>query len=71
MHFFALLKFVNNVIYLCITHSQIIILLDHDLDFLELEETKGPSAFTNSLNNTHNANQTILDILGARLADDR
>ena len=41
------------------------------MEFLELEETKGPSAFATTLNNTPNANQTILDILGARFADDR
>ena len=45
--------------------------LDHDLNFLELEETKGPTAFATSIQVSHGSNETILEILGARLADDR
>ena len=44
--------------------------LDHDLELLELEEAKGPAAFATAPQATHGSYQTILEILGARLADD-
>ena len=44
--------------------------LDHDLELLELEEAKGPAASATAPQATHGSYQTILEVLGARLADD-
>ena len=45
-------------------------ILDHDMELLELEEAKGPTASVTTPQVTHGPYQTILEILGARLADD-
>ena len=70
-HLFALLKVVRKASYVFQKHAyNLTDNLDHDLELLELEETKGPAASATAPQATHGSYQTILEVLGARLADD-